>query len=94
MKQKRSWIERLSDRADLPTMALPGLPLVELAGENRILVENHGGITEYGPCRIRVRVRFGQICISGQGLLLTKMTREQLVISGKIDAVTLTRRDC
>ena len=93
MRQGKSWLERLPDGADLPEMALPGVPLVELAGDRRVLIENHGGVTEYGRCRIQVRVRYGLISVCGEGLQLARMTREQLVISGRIDSVTLCRRE-
>ncbi len=42
-----------------------GLPLTEIAGDRRVLIENHLGITEYGPEKIQVRVRFGAICVQG-----------------------------
>lgn len=93
MRQGKSWLERITDGADLPGMAMPGVPLVELAGDRRVLIENHGGVTEYGSCRIQVRVRYGQIAVCGENLQLARMTREQLVISGRIDAVTLYRRE-
>lgn len=92
MRQGKSWLERLSDGADLPGMALPGVPLVELAGDKRVLIENHGGVTEYGPCRIQVRVQYGLLSVCGQGLRLARMTKEQLVISGGIDSITVCRR--
>lgn len=92
MRQGKGWLERLSDGADLPGLPLPGVPLVELAGDRRVLIENHGGVTEYGSCRIQVQVRYGQIAVCGRDLQLARMTREQLVISGKIDSVTLCRR--
>ena len=43
-----NWMERMVERADLPGEALPGQPLVELLGERRVLIEHHGGVTEYG----------------------------------------------
>lgn len=92
MRQRRSWMERLTEGADLPGETLPTVPVVELAGDCRVLIENHGGVTEYGACRIRVRVRYGQVCITGENLRLSRMTKEQLVISGRIDSITVVRR--
>lgn len=89
---KRFWVQRIADGADLSAEPLPGVPVVELAGEHRVLIERHGGVTEYSPERICVKVRYGKVCISGCGLELTCMTREQLVISGRIDCVQLLRR--
>lgn len=88
---RKRW-EALLEEAGLPGELVPGQSLLELAGQSRALIEGHSGITEYGSDRIRVRVRFGEVCICGAGLELTSMTKEQLVISGRIDAVTLEGR--
>lgn len=92
MVPKKHWAERLADGVDLSGETMPGVPVVELAGDRRVLIERHGGVTEYSGERICVKVRYGLVCICGCGLELTCMTREQLVITGRIDAVQLLRR--
>ena len=82
----------LLERLDLPGETLPGQVLVEIAGENRVLIEQHRGIREYTPERIGVCVRYGMVEICGRGLELRSMSREQLIICGQIDSVTLIRR--
>ncbi len=82
---------RIMDRLDLPGEALPGQPVVELVGTDRVLIEHHGGVTEYGCCRIRVKVAYGAVCVSGHRLELKRMTRDQLIISGRIEGVALER---
>ena len=89
---RKPW-ETLLEDAGLPGELAPGQSLVELAGQSRALIEGHGGITEYGAERIRIRVRFGQVCICGSKLELISMTKEQLVISGRIHSVTLEGRN-
>ena len=89
--KKRSMADRLAFSADLPDVTLPGQPLVEIAGESRVLIENHLGVTQYGCECIRVKVKFGQVCVSGSRLELARMIKGQLVISGRIDAVSLCR---
>lgn len=83
--------QRLIFAADLPDAPLPGLPLVEISGQDRVLIENHLGVTQYGRESISVRVKFGQIRVSGCDLELARMTKEQLVITGRIDGVSLYR---
>lgn len=85
-------LNRLADGADLGEEPLPGQSIVEIAGDNRVLVENHCGVKEYSRERIGVKVKFGQLNICGSCLELRHMTRQQLLISGRIDAVTLCRR--
>ena len=92
MEQGMGWIRRLAERTDGWTDAVPGLPVVEIAGDRRILIENHRGVTQYGRDNICVNVAFGQLMISGSCLELIKMTKGQLVICGRIDQLTLSRR--
>lgn len=92
MKHPGSWMERLAEGMDMSGESLPGLPLVEICGEKRVLIENHRGVCRYAEDRICVRVAYGEVAVAGRGLELARMTREQLVINGCIDGVTLIRR--
>ena len=97
MASDKHWIRRFTEAADLYGEALPGVPLVELAGDNRVLIECHRGVREYSPGRISVRVNYGEVRITGRGLTLAVMSRQCLVISGAIDCVEICRkgrRDC
>ena len=93
MKDKRSILQRLADGADLSGEPLPGQPIAELAGDRRVLIENHFGVKEYTRERICVKVKYGILAVCGCGLELTRMTGEQLVISGRIDCVNVLRRE-
>lgn len=92
MKEHRNWTQRLTEAADLAGETIPGIPVVELLGDQRVLVEGHQGVTEYSTDQIGVKLTWGCLCIRGCGLHLRIMTRERLVVSGRIDALTLTRR--
>lgn len=89
MKQGTNWLRKLADGMDLPGEPLPTQPLVELAGNERVLIEHHRGVTAYSQECICVKVRYGQIRIRGCGLSLGRMTGDQLVISGRIHGVDL-----
>lgn len=82
----------LLDQLDLPGETLPGQVLVEIAGDDRVLVEHHRGIQEYSPEKIGICVRYGMVQVCGNGLTLQSMTKEQLIISGQIESVVLKRR--
>ncbi len=92
MKQRRGLLNRLAEEADLPGEPMPRVPLIEIAGQNRVLIENHQGVCEYGREQIQVQVSYGTVCICGAGLELARMNGAQLVISGRIDSVSLIRR--
>lgn len=91
MAKGRFNLSGLLDEADLG--ALPGHPIVELAGDRRVLIENHFGVKEYGRERITVKMRYGEISIQGECLEILRMTREQLVIRGRITGLALRRRE-
>lgn len=92
MTEKKNWMERLADSADLSGEPLPLQPLVELAGDRRVLIENHRGVVQYSREKICVKVRYGTVAVSGCSLELSRMTREQLVICGRIDTISVIRR--
>ena len=75
--------------AELPMECAPGLPLLEIIGNQRVLIENHQGVTAYGQNEIRVKVCFGQMCVSGADLKLACMSKHQLVIIGQIHGISI-----
>ena len=85
-------MERLADSMDLVGEPLPGQPLLELAGDRRVLIEHHKGVVQYCRERICVRVQYGTVCVCGGELELSRMTGDQLVISGRIDQITIGRK--
>lgn len=83
-------LQRLTDAADLSMEPLPGLPVVEIVGFGRVLIENHQGVREYGPDRIQIKVPCGLVCVLGDRLQLMKMSGTLLLIQGEIRCVELT----
>lgn len=93
MKKDRNILQWIAEGADLAGEPIPGQSLVELSGDCRVLIENHCGVIEYSRERIGIGVKFGQVTVCGCGLELCRMTREQLIICGRIDTISLIRRD-
>lgn len=91
MRRKNNALDRIAIGSDLPGEYMPGVPLVELAGGNRVLIENHLGVCAYGKDNISVNVRFGTISVDGSDLTLVKMDRYQLVITGKICGIRIEK---
>lgn len=92
MKHNSQILRRLAQNTDLPEEHLTAQPILELCGNTRVLIEHHGGVTEYGRERICVKVRFGEYCITGTGLSLCRMVGQQLLIRGNIISIDLKRR--
>lgn len=91
MSEKKRLLDQLSTAVDLQDEPLPGVPLVEIAGYKRVLIEHHMGVTQYSTDAVCLKVRFGAIRISGCDLVISRMSKEQLVISGVIESVTVIR---
>lgn len=80
---------------------IPALAWVnEVAGDaratllvgSRALIENHGGLIEFTPERIRLRCKAGEIVISGAELLISDARAHSLVVSGRISDIALQPR--
>lgn len=91
MKKDRGFLEWLSEGMDLPLDTIPAKSIVEISADQRVLIENHLGVNQYSDSCICIKVSFGNIRICGNGLELVQMTKEQLIISGRIDGLTFIR---
>jgi len=92
MSQKNEWLQRIAEGFDLPMEGIPGQTVVELAGDQRVLVENHMGVSQYSQDSICVNVKYGVLVVYGSDLQLMRMSAEQLIIAGHIDGIQLFRR--
>ena len=72
---------------DWKTEGLRPKTLVELYGNERVLIEEHRGILAYGDEIIKVGTSYGAAVIEGMELRLCCMSRSQLVIRGRIAGV-------
>lgn len=91
MMRRGDLVRRLTEQ-DEWSESIPGLPLIEITDDRRVLIERHQGVVGYGCGEICVRVRYGMVRVTGNGLRLARMTAEQLVICGRIDGVHLIRK--
>ncbi len=67
------------------------VPLVEIAGDCRVLIERHKGVLGYDDKNVWVRLSIGRLQICGCCLKIVHMTKSQLVVSGQIHGVMLQR---
>lgn len=91
MPRSHKQMHRFSRSSWLPQDALPGVPVVEIAGMGRVLIEGHKGVTEYGEHRIQVSMHYGSLKVIGCDLSLAHMSKERLVITGTVAQVCLCR---
>lgn len=87
----RIW-ERMLEQSDHDICATPNQTIIEIAGEHRVLIENHLGVVTYGNERILIKVTFGFVSVCGYHLEMKCMSGEQVLIFGDIHSVSLQRR--
>lgn len=93
MGNQRNRITEFVDKSGASALSLTGKPIIEIAGDRRVLVENHLGVKEYSREKIGIQVSYGSICITGSSLELLHMTKEQLVVCGNIQSIYLLRKE-
>lgn len=92
MKRGTDIIQRVAMGVKLPGDLIIGMPLIEIFGNCRVLVENHYGVTGYSDCEISVCTDIGTLFIRGSRLEIANMNKHRLVITGTIEAVIVTGR--
>lgn len=92
MKRKQSLFTYLSGTS-LDPDSVPLYPIVELAGDCRVLIENHFGIIAYSEECVCIKVKYGQLQICGCDLKLQHMSKVKLLITGKINSIHISRRE-
>ena len=92
LKRRVDIIQQAVLGMELPGEPILGIPLVELYGNTRVLIENHCGVIGYSACEITVRTSTCAYCICGNQLEIISMTKHRLVIKGTIESLAITNR--
>ncbi len=90
--KKYNVFEHVARAMNLENEPEPGKPLIEIVGDHSVLIENHTGVFSYSEEQVKIRTKIGCICIIGNGLVLRKMSKEQLKICGLISKIELCGR--
>lgn len=89
LKRRVDIIHHAALGIELPDEPVLGIPLVEILGNCRVLIENHHGVKGYSCSEITVCADFGTFCVRGNKLEIASMTKHRLVINGTIESVSL-----
>lgn len=84
-KRKRKFDKWL----EMPSEIVSNEPKITIVGFNEMLIENYKGILEYEEIYIRINTYIGIININGYNLNLEEMTGNDILVTGKIDSMTL-----
>jgi len=83
----KNFLAHMSAGLEIPADILQGASHLELIGREQLRVINHQGIAVYEPDRIMLRLTDGMLAVHGQGLVMTSLDDEQLVVEGKVDHI-------
>lgn len=78
---------KAAEMFDLPGEVVAGVARIEITGGREIIIENHGGILEYGPTEIDVNSSGAILRIQGDRLEIRAMTATELSIRGLVLSV-------
>lgn len=81
--------ERVASAMSLPLSLDPGLFHLELNGPRELLLLHHCGLREYGDTLIEIAVPGGALRITGEGLELGAMDRQEVLLHGTVFSVEL-----
>jgi sporulation protein YqfC len=78
---------RLAELLEIPQDIVLDLPRLTLVGNLQLVLENHRGIIEYAPEKLRLALGQGELTITGIDLVLVSLSAEEAVIEGHIAKV-------
>ena len=78
--------KQLAAKRGLPHLSAQAV-LVQLAGQDTVLVENYRGILEYSCERLVLQTKTCRLIIEGSGLFISYYTGDEMKITGHIDQI-------
>lgn len=75
-------------RAEIPQELVFGWPRSMLLGDEKLIVEQHQGIFACTEQEVIVKTSCGLLVIAGENLSLSKYSRDDLVVFGKISKLS------
>ena len=85
--KRQNIMDRVRDTFDLPGEVIQNLPRITMTGGNRVMVENHQGLLDYGETAIVIAGGRVKVKVQGDGLKLCAMNTEALLITGSVFGV-------
>ena len=91
MKFREKIWGKLPELLALPDQALPGVPIIEVYGDRRVLVEGRCAVIRYDSECVQLRNSYGCVSVVGCGLQMTELTYNRMIITGTICNISISR---
>lgn len=84
-------IKKVERVLEIPESIVDDISKVTCIGKDKVLIENYIGILEYDDNTIRLNTSDGDILVFGDNLVITQLTKDDILILGKIHIVEFER---
>ena len=81
----KSFKKYLIESVELPSEIVLNIPLINILGDSKILIENFKNIAHYSSEVIKIDTSCGILKITGQKLFLKEFNKNKILIKGKLD---------
>jgi len=85
--KKRKKIAELNRVLEMPMEIYSANPKITVMGFEKIIIENYKNILNYQDIFIRVNTHIGIVNIHGFQLVLTQMTKDDIMVTGNIENI-------
>jgi sporulation protein YqfC len=83
--------KRIADALELQYDVVLNLPVLHVTGGERLLMENHKGLLEYGRNKIRIASAAGPVEIEGENLTIKSINKDEVLVTGSIRTVNMSK---
>ncbi|SHG85888.1 sporulation protein YqfC [Thermosyntropha lipolytica DSM 11003] len=85
MSKRKELVNKImTDFFAIPKDLVLDLPKITIVGRDELYLENHRGIIEYSPHRIRINLIRGFLEIEGRDMVIKALLAEEMSITGEI----------
>lgn len=85
--RKKQVQQGFANALEIPEDTLLNLPKITMIGNTKVLIENHMGVIEYTPQKLRIGVSFGEVVIIGREFFLKNILSDELSLKGRIESI-------
>lgn len=86
-KRKEALTKVVAEFLEIPKDLVLDLPKITIIGRNEVYLENHRGIIEYQPNRLRINLTRGFLEIEGSDLEIKTLMADEISINGQVNSV-------
>jgi sporulation protein YqfC len=88
VERKRDSISKaVAELLEIPGDLVLDMPRLTVVGRNELYLENHKGIIEYSPTRLRINLSRGFLEVIGENLVIQALMPEEMKVWGDIDSI-------